>query len=153
VDQVNDTASDRAGDHRTILLYDRDCGFCRWSLAKILVWDRHRRIRPEALQSPEADRLLAGMDRDRRMASWHLVTPDGRVRSSGEAVPPLLRLLPGGRPLAGMAAAVPGLTDRAYRFVARHRDRLGRMLGERACAVDPGAEEPRDRNPPGASDV
>jgi predicted DCC family thiol-disulfide oxidoreductase YuxK len=151
---VSDTASDRASDGRAVLLYDRDCGFCRWSLAKILAWDRQGRIRPQTLQSPEADRLLAGMDGDRKMASWHLVTADGRVRSSGAAVPALLQLLPGGRPLAGVAAAVPGLTERAYRFVARHRDRLGRMLGEQACAIDPGGTDPSvDRNPHDASDV
>ena len=45
-------------DGRAVLLYDEDCGFCRWSLAKILAWDREGRIRPVPLQSEEADRLL-----------------------------------------------------------------------------------------------
>ena len=43
------------------LLYDRDCGFCRWCLGKVLAWDRRRSIRPVAIQSEEAHRLLAGM--------------------------------------------------------------------------------------------
>ena len=43
------------------LLYDRDCGFCRWCLGKVLTWDRRRSIRPVAIQSEEADRLLTGV--------------------------------------------------------------------------------------------
>jgi predicted DCC family thiol-disulfide oxidoreductase YuxK len=119
------------------LLYDSDCGFCRWSVDKILAWDRRARLRPVALQDPEANRLLGPMDADTKMASWHLVTADGRVLSGGAAASPLFRLLPGGRPLAALLSMFPGVTDRAYRMVARNRDRLGRMVGESACRVDP----------------
>jgi predicted DCC family thiol-disulfide oxidoreductase YuxK len=124
---------------RTVVLYDADCGFCRWSLDKILAWDRHRRIRPIPLQSPEADALLPGMDQQQRMASWHLVTEDGRVFSAGAAAPPLFRLLPAGRPLAAVAAVFPRTTQRAYRWVTEHRERLAKIVGAKACAVDPGS--------------
>jgi len=113
---------------RAAILFDSDCGFCRWSLTRILAWDRHGRLRPVALQDPEADALLGSMDPERRMASWHLVTPTGRVYSGGAAFPPLLRLLPGGRPLAALTAAFPGATEQAYRWVARNRGALGRRL-------------------------
>lgn len=119
-----------------VLLYDADCGFCRWAVDKVLAWDRAGALRPVALQSPEADRLLPGLSEPTRMASWHLVI-DGSVYSGGTVAPPLLRLLPGGRPLATIAAAFPGLTERAYRLVARNRDGLGRLAGAR-CTVDPG---------------
>ena len=120
-----------------MILYDADCGFCRWSLDKILAWDRDGRLRPVALQSEEADRLLAGMPEAERMASWHLVTPDGMVYSSGAAVPPLMDLLPGGAPAKLAAQLMPGTTNRAYRWVSRHRDWLGAKLGADTCAVDP----------------
>lgn len=103
------------------ILYDRSCSFCRRSVERVLRWDRNRRLRPVALQDPEADELLGGMDEERKMASWHLVTADGAVHSAGAAFPPLLRLLPGGRPLAALAAAFPGATERGYRHVARTR--------------------------------
>jgi predicted DCC family thiol-disulfide oxidoreductase YuxK len=122
---------------RAVILFDNDCGFCRWSLSKLLAWDRHGRLRPVALQSEEADDLLMGMDRERKMASWHLVAPNGRISSGGAAVPQLARLLPAGAPTAALASTFPRTADRAYRWVARHRGRLGRVLGERACAVDP----------------
>jgi predicted DCC family thiol-disulfide oxidoreductase YuxK len=119
------------------ILYDAECGFCRWSADKILAWDAHHRLRPVALQDPEADRLLEGMDLDRKMGSWHLVTPDGRIRSAGAAVPELLRLLPGGAPLALVASLAPGPTEAAYRSVANHRDRLASLLGPKRRSVDP----------------
>jgi predicted DCC family thiol-disulfide oxidoreductase YuxK len=113
---------------KAVILYDADCGFCRWSLQKILAWDRRGRLRPVPLQDAEADALLPGMDPERKMASWHLVTPDGHVHSAGAAFPPLLRLLPGGRPIAAAAGALPGVTERAYRCAARNRSRLGRLV-------------------------
>jgi predicted DCC family thiol-disulfide oxidoreductase YuxK len=132
---------------RAIVLYDEGCGFCRWSMAKVLAWDRRRRLRPLPLGSAEAGELLGDLEPERRAASWHLVAPDGRRHSGGDAVAPMLRLLPGGAPLAALASAAPGATRVAYRWVSRHRGRLGRILGERACAVDPVAARDRRRSP------
>ena len=110
------------------VLYDEDCGFCKWSLDKILAWDRSRKLRPVAIQSEEGQRLLAAVPEERRLQSWHLVEPSGEVRSAGEAAAPLLDRLPGGRPLAATARALPGPTERAYRSVAGNRNRLARLL-------------------------
>jgi predicted DCC family thiol-disulfide oxidoreductase YuxK len=101
---------------RVVILFDIVCGFCRWSLSKLLAWDRHGRLRPVALQSEQADDLLMGMDRERKMASWHLVAPNGRTYSGGDAVPHLARLLPAGTPIAALASAFPRTTGRAYRW-------------------------------------
>ena len=129
-----------------VLLYDADCGFCRWAIDKLLAWDRAGRLRPAALQGPEANRLLPGMSEEQKMGSWHLVV-DGDVYSGGAAAAPLLRLLPGGRPLAPVVAAFPGVSDRAYRLIARNRDLFGRLAGAR-CAVDPQARRgPSTANP------
>jgi predicted DCC family thiol-disulfide oxidoreductase YuxK len=127
---------------RSVLLFDSDCGFCRWATDRILAWDREGRLRAVALQSAEADNLLAAFDVDRRRGSWHLVEPDGGVRSAGRAVAPLLRTLPGGRPLALVAETFPRATDAAYAWVARHRGRLGRVVGRQRCAVVPEARRP-----------
>jgi predicted DCC family thiol-disulfide oxidoreductase YuxK len=114
------------------LLYDADCGFCRWSLARILAWDRRRALRPLPLQSEEAERILAGMPEGKRMASWHLLGPDGRLHSAGAALPGLLHLLPGGAPLAALTAKAPRLTEGAYRWVADRRSWFGRLVTEGA---------------------
>jgi predicted DCC family thiol-disulfide oxidoreductase YuxK len=110
------------------ILYDRDCGFCIWSLNRVLAWDRRRRLRPVAIQSDEGQRLLAGMDPADRLASWHLVAPDGTVTSAGAAAEPLARLLPGARPLASLVRSFPGATERVYRWVSEHRGTLANVL-------------------------
>ena len=127
---------------RHVVLYDADCGFCRWSLDKILRWDRGRELRAVEIQSEEGDRLLADMSEDERLASWHFVTPDERRLSGGSAVGPLARLLPFGLPVAVLAETFPRITDRVYRWVARNRVWLGRRVGSHACAVDPGRRQP-----------
>jgi predicted DCC family thiol-disulfide oxidoreductase YuxK len=122
---------------RHILLYDEDCGFCRWSLDRLLRWDRRGRLRVAPIQGEEGALLLADLDPAARLASWHLITPEGRRYSGGAAAAPLARLLPAGAPVALLAETLPRSTDRLYRWVARNRDMLGRRLGEKACAVDP----------------
>jgi predicted DCC family thiol-disulfide oxidoreductase YuxK len=124
---------------KATLLYDADCGFCRWSTEKILRWDRRGRLRAVPLQSAEASALLPGMDETARMASFHLVDEDG-VHSAGAAAAPLAKLLPLGAPVALIARAMPRTTERVYRWVANNRERLGKRLGEDACRVDPSSK-------------
>jgi predicted DCC family thiol-disulfide oxidoreductase YuxK len=120
-----------------VVLYDRDCGLCTWSAERLRAWDGGReRLRFVPLQAPEADELLAGMEPERRYASWHVVA-DGDVRSGGAASVPVLRRLPGGRPLAWIAERLPRTTEFAYRRVTARRERLGELLGREACSVDP----------------
>lgn len=114
--------------HRWVVLYDRDCGFCNWLLSGLLRWDRTERLRPIALQCPEADSLLADLAPAERMASWHLIAPSGERTSGGAALPTLLRLLPGGRAAANVFARLPVLTDRAYDWVAEHRSQLSKLV-------------------------
>ena len=119
------------------VLYDEDCGFCRWSADKLKAWDARRRLTFAAIQSARGAELLVAVPEAQRLDSMHAVTPDGRVWSGGQAVRVILAELPGGNVPASIAAAFPGATDTTYRLVARHRERLGRMLGQRACSVDP----------------
>lgn len=123
----------------TTLLYDADCGFCRWTSDRIRRWDRRGSLRVIPIQSSEGQTLLGDMDDEEKLASWHLVGEDGVVHSAGAGVAPLFRRLPGGKPLAMMAGAFPKGTDRLYRLIAKNRETFGRMLGEQACAVDPSA--------------
>ena len=111
-----------------LILYDDDCGLCKWLVQWFLWWDRRATLHTLPIQSPHADPLLGHMTPEDRLASWHLALPDGGLHSGGAAFPPLLRLLPGGRPLAALVARFPRTTDRAYRWVAGNRRTLGRPL-------------------------
>lgn len=116
------------GERRWAVLYDADCGFCKWLLSALLRWDRAGRLHPIALQRSEADNLLQELTPAERMASWHLVAPTGERRSAGAAVPPLLRLLPAGRLPAAALARFPKLTERGYRWGAEHRSQLSKLV-------------------------
>jgi predicted DCC family thiol-disulfide oxidoreductase YuxK len=120
---------------RRVVLYDGDCAFCKWSLNRILAWDRGGVVRPVAIQSPEGAALLAAVPEQRRLDSWHLVEPSGRLLSGGRAAAPLFAVLPAGRPLAALLRAFPELTEGTYRWVAEHRGQLSRVL-----RIDPSCE-------------
>jgi predicted DCC family thiol-disulfide oxidoreductase YuxK len=119
------------------VLFDEDCGVCRWSAQQLRRWARDGALRFAGIRSAEGERLLGGMDPDDRLASWHAAAGNGAVWSGGFAIPVVARRLRGGAPLADLAETFPGATDRLYRWIAGHRFVLGTLLGERACAVDP----------------
>jgi predicted DCC family thiol-disulfide oxidoreductase YuxK len=123
----------RAMSRRATLLYDGDCGFCRWSIARVLRRDDRQSLRPLAIQSPEGERLLASVPVDERLESWHLVSADGRLFSGGAVFAPLSELL--GHPgRARLLARVPGPTNRAYRLAAGRRGTLGPLIPRAAKA-------------------
>jgi predicted DCC family thiol-disulfide oxidoreductase YuxK len=116
------------------VLYDRDCGFCRWSVGKLLAWDRDGRVRPLAIQSEEGERLLADLAPEQRLASAHAIDAAGRRTSGGDALAPLAEVLPGGRPLAALARSAPGLARAGYDAIAARRPFFGRLVSDRAKA-------------------
>lgn len=131
------------GEGKWIVLYDGVCGFCKWILGGLLRLDSDRRLRPVALQRPEAGDLLSELDPDLWMASFHLVSPEGELLSAGEALPALLRLVRGGRFPAAALARFPAFTGGIYRWIAEHRMGLSRLVPGRW--KQRGAELVRDR--------
>jgi predicted DCC family thiol-disulfide oxidoreductase YuxK len=113
---------------RWTLLYDADCGFCKWVTSGVLAWDRRGRIVPRAIQGTDAEALLADLSPEERLASVHLVAPDGERISAGSVAAPLLRLLPGGALPAAGFARIPGLTNRSYDWVAQHRSQISKAV-------------------------
>jgi predicted DCC family thiol-disulfide oxidoreductase YuxK len=110
------------------VIYDADCGFCRWSLARVLALDADRRLRPLPLDTPESDELLGELTPEERNASWHLISPEGRRTSAGAAAAPLARLLRHLGALAPVLERMPTVTERGYRWVADHRSWFGRLI-------------------------
>jgi predicted DCC family thiol-disulfide oxidoreductase YuxK len=116
------------------VLYDRDCGFCRWSLGRLLAWDRAGRLRPVAIQSPEGQRLLGDLTPEQRLASAHAVDAGGRRTSGGDAMAPIAAVLPGGATLAALGRRAPAVARAGYRAVAGRRSVLGRLISDAARA-------------------
>lgn len=99
-----------------------------WLLSGLLRWDGDRSLRSVPIQGAEAENLLADLEPAERMASWHLISPDGERLSGGDAIAPLLRLLPGGSVPAAAFARFPAATASGYRWVAEHRSGLSRWV-------------------------
>ena len=100
------------------LLYDADCGLCKFVTARVLELDRGRRFRPVALQDPRAAELLPGLDGEERLRSFHVVDARGAVHSAGDGLAELVPVL----------RRFPRLSSRLYWLVAGNRDRLGGFI-------------------------
>ncbi len=117
---------------RPTLIYDGDCGFCRRSVDLLQRWDREQRIALIPFQD-QARMAAFGIPLPALAAAMHLIlpAPDGRVLAGADAVPELLRLLPGKRWLA-WGFRVPGVLPvarRLYAWIARRRHCLVRGYG------------------------
>jgi predicted DCC family thiol-disulfide oxidoreductase YuxK len=113
------------------VLYDEECGVCtaaaRWLEA------RAAGVEVAAIASARADHLLRDLEPADRYGGVHAVDRLGRRSTGGDAVAPILRALPHGRPAAALAAAFPAATGAGYRFLARRRRLGSRLLGLEAC--------------------
>ena len=112
------------------VLYDEGCGFCTALATRLARISRGVAVEP--IGSATGERLLADLEPEERYAAVHVVDGEGRRRSAGAAVPPLLARLPGGRLPAALAARFPRLTEAGYRLVARNRGVLSRVTRTRS---------------------
>jgi predicted DCC family thiol-disulfide oxidoreductase YuxK len=110
------------------LIYDGECGLCRQAVERLTRWDREHVLRFVPFQDgPGVARFEIAPP------ALHLVLPDGRVYAGADAVPELLRLLPGKRWLAPLFA-IPGVLPvvrRGYAWIAARRHCLVRGLPPR----------------------
>jgi predicted DCC family thiol-disulfide oxidoreductase YuxK len=106
-------------NERPVLLYDSGCRFCRFVARIVVRLDRHEHIAFLPIQDPQADPLLSDLTEGQRLASIHLVEPEGKRYSRGVALTRLIRHL-------GMPA--PKVLGRAYDPVSRNRGKFGKHV-------------------------
>jgi predicted DCC family thiol-disulfide oxidoreductase YuxK len=107
---------------RPTLIYDGACGFCQRSVDLVRRWDREQRITLIPFQDHARVAAFA-IPLPALAAAMHLILPDGRVLAGADAVPEILRLLPG-KGWWAWAFRVPGalpLARRLYGWIARRR--------------------------------
>ena len=116
-------------DAPLLVFYDDQCGYCRWSVAQLLRLDRNRRLRLIAIQSPEGERLLAGVAPELRLASAHLIDGDGQLFSGGEAAAPIAASLPSLARTAPLLRRLSRPVSVSYNLIAANRERVGLLVG------------------------
>jgi predicted DCC family thiol-disulfide oxidoreductase YuxK len=108
---------------RPLVVFDGDCGFCRFWIER---WRRYTRdaVDYEPFQNPEIAARFPTIPRERFARAVQLIEPDGRVSEAAHAVFRLGAIarrhsapLWAYEHLPGFAA----LTERAYQHVANHR--------------------------------
>jgi predicted DCC family thiol-disulfide oxidoreductase YuxK len=115
-----------------IVLYDVDCGFCRWSMAWATRRDHRHLLIPVPIQSPLGSELLVDLVPSERLRSAHVFGDDGSRRSGGAAVGDVFSVLPSTRVLGWLAHALPRTTALLYDLVAARRQSFGRLVGKQA---------------------
>jgi predicted DCC family thiol-disulfide oxidoreductase YuxK len=115
-----------------IVLYDADCGFCRWAMAWVLRLDRRHLLVAAPIQSPLGSELLSDLSVEERLRAAHAVGEDGRRCSAGAAAAAVLGTLDRTRLLARVFRRWPRTTERLYAAVASRRIALGRFVGQPA---------------------
>jgi predicted DCC family thiol-disulfide oxidoreductase YuxK len=140
VPNVQERAATAAPPRRALdrwtLIFDGDCAFCRRSIELLRRWDKDGRLSFVPFQDSGALATLPKIPRAELEEAMHLVAPDRGVLKGALALPAILRLVPGGGPLALLCRVpgVPGLLARVYRQIARSRHRLG--CGSSTCTLD-----------------
>jgi predicted DCC family thiol-disulfide oxidoreductase YuxK len=115
-----------------VVLFDADCGFCRWAMAWALRVDRRHLLVAVPIQSALGAELLDELAPSQRLSAAHVVQEDGRRVSGGAAAAMVLAALPPTRALGILARRLPETTERLYAVVAGQRTHLGRLVGRRA---------------------
>jgi predicted DCC family thiol-disulfide oxidoreductase YuxK len=139
-------AGDAASAPEHLVLYDGTCGFCDRTVQWILDADRDQRFHFAPLQGPTAAAVRArhpGLPTDLDSVLYvERSAGDEHVFVRSEAALRIAERL-GRLPswLRWMRHLPPGLTDLAYRTVARRRHRISRALG--TCAVPSAAARTR----------
>ena len=129
------------------VLYDRDSGFCRWSVVHLLRLDHTGALEPFAITVRVGGALPESGPVGPRLESAHSVTSSGEVFSGGDAAPVIAAHVSGGRLLRPLAAAFPPLTRTGYNMVAANRATVGRLVSKRSrdAADDLLAERTRNQ--------
>jgi len=107
------------------LLYDGTCRICTHVARWVGRIDVRARILVEPIQ--ESRDVVRGIPDKVLVSAYHMVSPDGRVTSGGDAVPVLLQALPLGGGLGRLvadSASLMRVAHRGYDLAARFRGAL-----------------------------
>jgi predicted DCC family thiol-disulfide oxidoreductase YuxK len=111
------------------LIYDGECGVCQKAVTLLRHWDREHVLRFVPFQDgPGVARFQLALPA--LAAAMHLILPDGEVYAGADAIPELLKMLPGKRWLAP-TFRIPGvlpLARRIYAWMAIRRHCLVRGI-------------------------
>ena len=118
------TWQSRFKNMRYYLLYDEDCALCLRFQKAIKEMDSAGRIEPVGFHDRRIPEIVPHLKPEELVNNFHLVFPDGSVKSGSQALPDLLSLLPSLRFVGWILKTVPGtqkFSDLIYRWISKAR--------------------------------
>lgn len=119
---------------RPTVFYDGACPLCSQEIG---FYQRRRGAGNidwvDISRAPDGE-IAPGLSKDRALARFHLLLPDGRLVSGGVAFAHLWAALPGFRPMgkALLTRPLSGIIDAAYDLFLKIRPRLQKLVSRRA---------------------
>lgn len=111
-----------------LILFDDNCPFCQRAIEKVIRWDKKKIFTFASFKGSLAQKYLPKkfktLDSLILIEKFH--SPKQRIWLEGRAVLRIFWLIGGFKKLIGWMAYFPLGFDTIYRFVARHRHRLGK---------------------------
>jgi predicted DCC family thiol-disulfide oxidoreductase YuxK len=121
------------------IAYDGQCVICRSTRRFAMALDWRRQLRWVDIHDAQAVAAhYPDLDFAQAMGQVHVRETAGREYTGFFGTRRMMRSLPALLPL-GLALHLPGMTwlgQRAYRFIARHRYQINRLLGAPVCETD-----------------
>jgi predicted DCC family thiol-disulfide oxidoreductase YuxK len=111
------------------IYYDSTCPLCRAEMHNLQLRDTHGRLRLVDASPPGFHSPVPGVDRQGLMTIIHAIDAQGHVLSGVDVFRAAYAAVGLGHVSAAVSLPVVGwLADRAYPWVARHRNRIPRVL-------------------------
>lgn len=113
-------------------LYDGHCVICNTTRRLVRALDWFKRVEFLDLHQPEAQTRYPHIDHAKAMGEIHVIDPSGRIFAGFYGTRRMFRALPLGLPVWAILR-LPIIGDwlgvRVYRFIAKHRYAINRLLG------------------------
>ena len=123
--RLTDVSGMQKASSGTTLLYDGDCRICTTFARWVAALDLRHALRIRTIQASKE--LLQGLPGDEILDAMHVLTPDGRRLTGGEALPALLSGLAGAPALETLiirSSLVYAAMRRLYSVLAEFRGHL-----------------------------
>lgn len=123
----DDTLPPADPGHRYTVVFDGDCRICMRLSRALRAWDRNGDFEIVASQTAGVMARFPWIPARAYGEALQLIAADGTTWQGAAAIEEILRILPRGRAIAWIfhIPLIRGLADRAYKWFARNRYRLG----------------------------
>jgi predicted DCC family thiol-disulfide oxidoreductase YuxK len=124
---------DKSSSSKYILAYDADCGPCTRFAHVVNSLDKYEKIDFISLTIADQRGLLARISAPVRYRSFHLISPNGEVKSGSEALVELIAILPGGKIISPITNYFPGgklIVRFIYNRFSKLHDRASCSIGK-----------------------